>query len=1265
MKSNFAFQPPAGHPMLARFASLPLVSSLVVSLLSVAVVQGADWPMARHDARRSGSGVEELAEDLHPQWRRSLPPLVPAWPDQPKMQFDRAYDPVVVGRTLYLASSRHDWVAAFDTRTGKETWRYFAEGPVRFAPLVHRDRIYFTSDDGHLYCLKAADGSLVWKFRGGPADRPILGNERLVSSWPARGAPVAAGNTVYFAAGIWPFMGIFVHAVDARTGKAVWTNDGEGVNYIRQPHNTDSFATVAPQGHLVVAGDHLLLPGGRSIPALFDRRSGKLVRYQLAENGKKGGGAEVAVLDGLMFNGGAAFDAKTQKHLGELGDPIVPSADGIAAWSSSSVKLYDPEKAGEQEIETVDRRGKKTKTRRWSMPVVAAFKTARPADLIRSGNRWYAAVGKDVLALARDGKDLVVAWKTSLAETPVRLAAADGRLFVATLEGSVHCFGPEKTEPLTHGLPNPVEEGTKEPYARAEALLKTAAVREGYAVVWGAGNGDLAEGLVRHSVLRVVVVEPDAEKVRALRERIVAANLPRLAVLHRDFSAVSLPPYFASLMVAEEEAAQAALARDPNRFWKPLRPFGGKVVFPEGRSATTLAAALEARKAVGLKADASSGFVVLRKEGPLPGTADWTHEHADAANTRVSKDQHVKAPLGVLWFGGPGNEGILPRHGHGPQPQVIDGRLIIEGVHLMRALDIYTGRLLWETKMPGVGRFYDNLAHQAGANASGSNFVSTADGIYVAYGRSCWQLDPATGKKTAEFVLPLEKGETKPSLWGTLNVQGDFLVAAVDPIFDPKLLPDTKGTGDDPEPGTKKKETDLLTKAMRLLRNFGDNLSASKRLVVLDRKTGKVLWSAQARAWFRHNSIILGGGRLYAIDRLSGSQESAFKRRGEETPFPPRIVAFDLATGKLLWSRDREVFGTWLSLSEQHDILVESGRVARDTLPDEPKGMRAFAAGSGETLWFRKEYVGPAMIHGDTILQGQGACDLRTGAPKMRTDPLTGQPSPWTWIRNYGCNTPAASTHLLTFRSGAAGFYDLCGDGGTGNLGGFRSSCTNNLIVAGGVLTAPDYTRTCTCAYQNQTSVGFIHMPEAELWTTFGTKRVEGPIRRLGLNLAAPGDRRTDDGTLWLEYPFVGGLTPPVKVVMEPAKPGQFRRHASGVEGDLSWVAASGVRGLSTLKVTLDPDAEEETRCTVRLHFVEPENLLPGRRAFHVEIQGAIVQRGLDIVREAGGPWRALVKEYRGVRVRDELVVRFRPAPGSESPEPILCGLEIVAEEAR
>src|SRR4051794_31394328 len=107
-------------------------------------------------------------------------------------------------------------------------------------------------------------------------------------------------------------------------------------------------------------------------------------------------------------------------------------------------------------------------------------------------------------------------------------------------------------------------------------------------------------------------------------------------------------------------------------------------------------------------------------------------------------------------------------------------------------------------------------------------------------------------------------------------------------------------------------------------------MSGSRRLVVMDRHTGKVLWSATARNGFRHNATCAGNGRLYTIDRLSSEQVIRLKKDDPD----PRVVAFDLATGKELWSTEDDVFGTWLSYSEKHDVLLEAGRVARDTLYD-------------------------------------------------------------------------------------------------------------------------------------------------------------------------------------------------------------------------------------------------------------------------------------------------------------------------------------------
>ena len=198
------------HPMMALTLTT-LIGALALS------VQAADWPMWRYDAARSNASPSDLSAELHLNWTLHLPKPRPAWPaSQAKLQFDSNHQPIVIGDLLVLGSTVDDSITAYETKSGEQAWRFYTEGPVRFAPVGYHDRIYVASDDGYLYCLQASDGSLLWKVRGGPDDSRIIGNDRLVSTWPVRGGPVLIDGTIYFTAGIWPSMGIFVHAVDAR-----------------------------------------------------------------------------------------------------------------------------------------------------------------------------------------------------------------------------------------------------------------------------------------------------------------------------------------------------------------------------------------------------------------------------------------------------------------------------------------------------------------------------------------------------------------------------------------------------------------------------------------------------------------------------------------------------------------------------------------------------------------------------------------------------------------------------------------------------------------------------------------------------------------------------------------------------------------------------------------------------------------------------------------------------------------------------------------
>jgi hypothetical protein len=98
------------------------------------------------------------------------------------------------------------------------------------------------------------------------------------------------------------------------------------------------------------------------------------------------------------------------------------------------------------------------------------------------------------------------------------------------------------------------------------------------------------------------------------------------------------------------------------------------------------------------------------------------------------------------------------------------------------------------------------------------------------------------------------------------------------------------------------------------------------------------------------------------------------------------------------------------------------------------------------------------------------------------------------------------------------------------------------------------------------------------------------------------------------------------------------------------------VEGAREIAVTVAPGTY-----TARLCFAELEELRAGNRVFHVALQEKDVLRDFDVVRAAGGPHRSVVRKFR--RVRADGVVKVRLVATEGSRPPILCGIELLAEE--
>jgi hypothetical protein len=231
---------------------------------------------------------------------------------------------------------------------------------------------------------------------------------------------------------------------------------------------------------------------------------------------------------------------------------------------------------------------------------------------------------------------------------------------------------------------------------------------------------------------------------------------------------------------------------------------------------------------------------------------------------------------------------------------------------------------------------------------------------------------------------------------------------------------------------------------------------------------------------------------------------------------------------------------------------------------------------------------------------------------------------------------------------------------GTASLGGFKAGCSANLIVANGVLNSPDYTRTCQCPYQNQTSLAFIHMPWMNYWTNSNYKWSGKQIRNLGINLNAPGDRVSDDNVLWIEYPVSSGAPADIPIKMDTAGFFKFRKDPVSIKsGKNPWITASTIGGIRSFEITLNlektvPDA---SYC-IKLYFSEPENKKPGERVFNIEIQGKKVLENFDVMREAGQMDKEVVKLFPGIKAGKTLRIDFGPVRGNT----ILSGIGLKME---
>ena len=1279
-------------------------SGCLAILVAAAACNGLadDWPTYRHDITRSGVTAAKLSTPLVSQWVfRPQDAPQPAWGDpQPepvegilelrRNHFDDVFHTTIAGGCVYFGSSANGKVYCLDAATGKIVWTAVTGGPVRLVPTVAGTRVLVGSDDGYVWCLDAADGSVQWKFRAAPEDRRVLGHGKMISLWPVRTGVLVDGDAAYFGAGIFPAEGVFLYACRVEDGKEIWRNDTCG----ESPQSR-----VSPQGYLLASSTTLYAPMGRVSPAAFDRRDGRL--KQLTYFGKTVGDTYALLADEHVYTGTeemVAYHSESRdrfamfaghqivvtgqriymadgKELAALDRDRYPAASRKAfglrtrvADVQTSLSTARRQKQPPETVASLEKQWGEVKAQleqaEQELAATMPWKTACPCDesLILAGNTVLAGGKGQVMGVdASTGK---VLWTGAVEGAAKGLAVAGGRLFASTDTGAIYAFGSQGSP--QHGVV--AEPATSNPYAGSSlAPLFTAAAKTiraaveseppaGNCLVLGCENGGLAGELAQDTQWMIYVVEPDEKKAAVARRMLDAAGLlgSRVSVESWPLDAVPYSDYFANLVVSESALVSGRLppAAEAARM---LKPEGGRLVIgqpaelPAGVKRLETAALQQWVGEFPLEGGKMDGTWALLRRGALPGAGSWTHLYANAANTACGDDRLVEAPLGVLWFGYPGPGNMVNRHQRAAGPLSVGGRVFVQGQHVLMAYDIYNGLKLWEREVSG--------AYRPNASHDGGNLAANGRALFVAVGKQCLKLEPASGATAAEYTIPPAKGSA--NRWGWIACTDDLLLGS------------------------------------RTAKSI-----VSEAVFAVDPQTGKHLWVYEGKQ-ISHNAIVLDGGRLYLVDgkvtadqrreaidrqRQKIAQMPAAERtaaeKGVEAADVRLVVCLDAKTGAVQWRKPLDLThcgGGNLAAMVHNGVLAIfgiylDGHYWQQFFAGEfdSRKITALAAEDGRELWSRAVgYRVRPIIVGDTFHAEPWAFDLKTGEPQTRIHPITGNEDRWQFARpGHHCGCPSASPRCLFFRSMCLGYYDLEEDYGTMHFGAQRPGCWINFIPAGGLLVMPEASAGCMCPFPNMCTVVFQPASRQKGFGYYSAPGATTPVKRLAINLGAAGDRNDAEGNLWLGYPRPNGslvLQLKLEVAMHPG--GSFTARNSAytrIAGTKDpWLYASAATGLRKCVVPLLDAGDGAARYRVRLFFADPHNSEPGRRVFDIKLQGKLVEENFDIAKSSGGKDLAAICEFDGIEVEDGLAVELLPKTGGKDPAqlPILQGIEVVRQE--
>ena len=381
-------------------------------------------------------------------------PILADWQEDPYIK-GPVSAPVIAGNTLYVTRPNAHQVVALDATTGKQRWRFTANGRVDTPPTIHKGLCLFGSKSGWVYCLSAQDGKLVWRLRVAPLDERMVAYGQLGVPWPVPGSVLVVDDVAYFAAGRQSFAdgGVLIFAVDPATGKRHWVQRLDSVPqkgfYTSSALEFDNFDLLHREGDGVAMSRWV-----------FDRQSGEMTvdLWKAFARLNTGNGAAMVPQGSwsyaprnetrtktfsarrplVVFRDQTLFGCSENKQAiyrrdFQLDEGEEFNTKWITGWENSNASRNDGVAWRSQRL---------AEKARWTTEVIADAKSTATIDaLVLAGDKLYVADSTGQLRVIDTATGKVVAQKEIPAPLWDGLAVAHDRLYVTTLDGQVLCLG--------------------------------------------------------------------------------------------------------------------------------------------------------------------------------------------------------------------------------------------------------------------------------------------------------------------------------------------------------------------------------------------------------------------------------------------------------------------------------------------------------------------------------------------------------------------------------------------------------------------------------------------------------------------------------------------------------------------------------------------------------------------------------------------------------------------------------------------------------